>query len=130
DARTGKGTERLLEAVRAASKSVEGRVPLAQLPGEPVEAYRGLRRLLGENRAAPRAGSRSRAGGPLTEPLDRITLPPILRLPHFLCNSRGTLRCALLGRATLNGCGGRRFFSYREPGIAHPTRRDVYAFSF
>jgi ferrous iron transport protein B len=83
DARTGKGTERLLEAVRAASKSVEGRSPLAQLPGEPVETYRGLRRLLEESGAAPHAGSRSRVGDPLTERIDRIALHRILGFPIF-----------------------------------------------
>src|SRR5215468_1379739 len=78
DARTGKGTERLLEAVWAASKSVEGRSPLAQLPGEPVETYRGLRRLLEESGAAPHAGSSSRVGDPLTERIDRLVLHRIL----------------------------------------------------
>src|SRR5499426_2284378 len=83
DARTGNGTEQLLEAVQAASKSVEGRGPLAQLPGEPVEAYRGLRRLLEETSVAPHAGSRSRAGDPLTERIDRIVLHRILGFPIF-----------------------------------------------
>src|SRR5262249_18898007 len=49
DARPGKGTDRLIEPVQAASKSADGRGPLAQLPGEPIEAYRGLRRLLEES---------------------------------------------------------------------------------
>ena len=83
DARTGKGTERLLEAVQAASKSVEACAPLAQLPGEPVEAYRGLRRLLEDNAATPRAISRSRAADPLTERIDRIVLHRILGFPIF-----------------------------------------------
>lgn len=83
DARNGKGTERLLEAVQAASKSEEGRGPLAQLPGEPVEAYRGLRRLLEESSVAPHARSRSRAGDPLTERIDRIVLHRILGFPIF-----------------------------------------------
>src|SRR5215813_11738605 len=74
DARTGKGTERLLEAVRAASKSVEGRSQLAQLPGEPVEAYHDVQRLLEESSVAPHAGSRSLAGDPLTKRIDRIVL--------------------------------------------------------
>ncbi|HMB29641.1 MAG TPA: FeoB small GTPase domain-containing protein, partial [Blastocatellia bacterium] len=89
DARTGKGTEQLLEAVRAASKSVEGRGPLAQLPGEPVEAYRGLRRLLEESSVAPHAGSRSRAGDPLTERIDRIVLHRILGFPIFFVTLAG-----------------------------------------
>src|SRR5262249_37151563 len=89
DARTGKGTERLLEAVRAASKSVEGRSPLAQLPGEPVEAYRGLRRLLEESSATARAGSGSRAGDPLTERIDRIVLHRILGFPIFFVTLAG-----------------------------------------
>jgi ferrous iron transport protein B len=88
DARTGKGTERLLEAVQA-SKSVEGLGPLAQLPGEPVEAYRGLRRLLEESNVAPQAGSRSRAGDPLTERIDRIVLHRILGFPIFFVTLAG-----------------------------------------
>src|SRR5262245_61945306 len=83
DPRAGIGAERLLEAVRAASKSVNGRGMLAQLPGEPVEAYRGLRRLLEESSVAPRAGSSSRAGDPLTERIDRIVLHRILGFPIF-----------------------------------------------
>jgi ferrous iron transport protein B len=83
DARTGKGAERLLEAVQTASKSVEGSGPLAQLPGEPVEAYRGLRQLLEESSATSRAGSRSRASDPLTERIDRIVLHRILGFPIF-----------------------------------------------
>jgi ferrous iron transport protein B len=83
DARDGKGTERLLETVQAASKSAGERGPLAQLPGEPVEAYRGLRRLLEESGALPHAGSRSRAGDPLTERVDRIVLHRILGFPIF-----------------------------------------------
>jgi ferrous iron transport protein B len=89
DARTGKGTERLLEAVQAASTSVEGRGPLAQLPGEPVEAYRGVRRLLEESSVAPRAGSRSLAGDPLTERIDRIVLHRILGFPIFFVTLAG-----------------------------------------
>ncbi len=93
DARSGKGTERLLEVVRAAAKSgasnsaasnsVGGRGALAQLSGEPVEAYRGLRRLLEESGAASQAGPRSRAGDPLTERIDRIALHRILGFPIF-----------------------------------------------
>jgi ferrous iron transport protein B len=89
DARKGKGTEQLLEAVQAASKSVEGRGPLAQLSGEPVEAYRGLRRLLEESSVAPHAGSRSRAGDPLTERIDRIVLHRILGFPIFFVTLAG-----------------------------------------
>jgi len=89
DARTGKGTEQLLDAVQAASKSVERRGPLAQLPGEPVEAYRGLRRLLEESSVAPHAGSRSRAGDPLTERIDRIVLHRILGFPIFFVTLAG-----------------------------------------
>jgi ferrous iron transport protein B len=83
DARTGKGAEQLLEAVQTASKSAERSGPLAQLPGEPVEAYRGLRRLLEETGVAPQAESRSRAGDPLTERIDRIVLHRILGFPVF-----------------------------------------------
>jgi ferrous iron transport protein B len=89
DARTGKGTEQLLEAVQAASKSAEGRGPLAQLPGEPVEAYRGLRRLLEESSVALHVGSRSRAGDPLTERIDRIVLHRILGFPIFFVTLAG-----------------------------------------
>ncbi len=89
DARTGKGKERLLEAVQAASKSVEGHGPLAQLPDEPVGAYRGLQRLLEGSAAAPRAGSRSRAGDPLTERIDRIVLHRILGFPIFFVTLAG-----------------------------------------
>jgi ferrous iron transport protein B len=83
DARTGKGTKRLLEAVHATSKSVEGPGPLAQLPGEPVEAYRGLRVLLEESSAAQQVESRSRAGDSLTERIDRIVLHRIIGFPIF-----------------------------------------------
>jgi ferrous iron transport protein B len=89
DGRTGKGTERLLEAVRAASKSAAGSGPLAQLPGEPVEAYRGLRKLLEESGVAADAGSRSRAGDPLTERIDRIVLHRILGFPIFFITLAG-----------------------------------------
>jgi ferrous iron transport protein B len=89
DARSGKGAERLLEAVQVASKSVEGCVPLAQLPGEPAEAYRGLRRLLEESGALPHAGSRSRAGDPLTERIDRIVLHRVLGFPIFFVTLAG-----------------------------------------
>jgi len=89
DARTGKGKERLLEAVQTASKSVEGHGPLAQLPDEPVGAYRGLQRLLEGSAAAPRAGSRSRAGDPLTERIDRIVLHRILGIPIFFVTLAG-----------------------------------------
>jgi ferrous iron transport protein B len=89
DARTGQGKERLLEAVQAASKSVEGSGPLAQLSGEPAEAYRGLQRLLEGSAAAPRAGSRSRAGDPLTERIDRILLHRILGFPIFFVTLAG-----------------------------------------
>src|SRR5215831_13234661 len=89
DARACKGTEQLLDAVQAASKSVERRGPLAQLPGEPVEAYRGLRRLLEESSVAPHAGSRSRAGDPLTERIDRIVLHRILGFPIFFVTLAG-----------------------------------------
>src|SRR5262249_62105379 len=92
------GTEQLLEAVQAASKSVEGRGPLAQLPGEPVEAYRGLRRLLEESSVTSRAGSRSRAGDPLTERIDRIVLHRILGFPIFFVILAG-LFAALLWSA-------------------------------
>src|SRR5262249_3452380 len=95
DARTGKGTERLLEAVRAASKSVEGRSPLAQLPGEPVEAYRGLRRLLEESNAAARAGSGSRGGGPLTQSHCWIGPHPHLCVPNFFFTLAGAFPAAL-----------------------------------
>jgi ferrous iron transport protein B len=83
DARTGKGTKQLLEAVRAASKSVERRFPLAQLPGEPLETYRGLQRLLEESGAASNSRSRSRGGDPLTERIDRIVLHRIFGFPIF-----------------------------------------------
>jgi ferrous iron transport protein B len=83
DARAGQGTERLLEAAQAVSKSIEEHSPLAQLPGEPVEAFRGLRRLLEESGAAPRAGSRSRVGDPLTDRIDRIVLHRIFGFPIF-----------------------------------------------
>ncbi|HEY9434315.1 MAG TPA: ferrous iron transporter B [Blastocatellia bacterium] len=89
DARTGQGKERLLEAVQTASKSVEGSGPLAQLSGEPAEAYRGLQRLLEGSAAAPRAGSRSRAGDPLTERIDRILLHRILGFPIFFVTLAG-----------------------------------------
>ncbi len=83
DARAGKGTERLLEAVQAASKTVEAPGPLAKLPHEPVEAYRGLMRLLEESGASPQSDSRSRAADSLTERIDRIVLHRILGFPIF-----------------------------------------------
>jgi ferrous iron transport protein B len=95
DGRTGKGTERLLEAVRATSKSVaelnppSPMGPLAQLPGEPVEAYRGLRRMLEESGVTTDAGSRSRAGDPITERIDRIVLHRILGFPIFFITLAG-----------------------------------------
>lgn len=92
DGRTGKGTERLLEAARGASKSVAGHSPLgplAQLPGEPVEAYRGLRKLLEESNVATDVVSRSRAGDPLTERIDRIVLHRILGFPIFFITLAG-----------------------------------------
>ncbi|MBO0858384.1 MAG: ferrous iron transporter B [Chloracidobacterium sp.] len=89
DARSGKGTEQLLEAVRAASSSVEKPGPLSQLPGEPIETYRGLRRLLEESGATTGAGARSRVGDPLTERIDRIVLHPILGFPIFFITLAG-----------------------------------------
>jgi ferrous iron transport protein B len=92
DGRTGKGMERLLEAVQAASKSPAGHSPLsplAQLPGEPVEAYRGLRKLMEESGVATDAGSRSRAGDPITERIDRIVLHRILGFPIFFITLAG-----------------------------------------
>jgi ferrous iron transport protein B len=83
DARTGNGAERLLEAVQTASKSAGRSGPLAQLPGEPIEAYRGVRRLLDESGVASQTVSRSRAGDPFTEGIDRIVLHRILGFPIF-----------------------------------------------
>lgn len=83
DARTGKGAGRLLEAVQAASKTVEEDGRLAQLPDEPIEAYRILRQLLEGSRAVTQAGARSRAADPLTERIDRIVLHRILGFPIF-----------------------------------------------
>jgi ferrous iron transport protein B len=83
DARTGNGAERLLEAVQTASKSAGRSGPLAQLPGEPIEAYRGVRRLLDESGVASQTVSRSRAGDPFTERIDRIVLHRILGFPIF-----------------------------------------------
>jgi ferrous iron transport protein B len=68
---------------------VEGSGPLAQLSGEPTEAYRGLQRLLEGSAAAPRAGSRSRTGDPLTERIDRILLHRILGFPIFFVTLAG-----------------------------------------
>jgi ferrous iron transport protein B len=89
NARTGEGTERLLEAARTASKSVEGSSPLAQLPGEPVEAYRRLRQLLEESGVTTHAGLRQRAVDPLTERIDRIVLHRILGFPIFFITLAG-----------------------------------------
>jgi ferrous iron transport protein B len=83
DARAGKGTQHLLNAVRAAAKSAEAQGALAQLPGAPVEAYQGVRRLLEVGGAATRSGSSSRAGDPLTERIDRIVLHRVFGFPIF-----------------------------------------------
>jgi ferrous iron transport protein B len=89
DGRTGKGTQQLLEAARIASASPAGQSPLAQLPGEPAEAYRDLRRLLEESAIVTDAGSRSRAGDPLTERIDRIVMHRILGFPIFFLTLAG-----------------------------------------
>lgn len=86
DARTGKGAGRLLEAVQAASKAVEEEPsPLAQLPDEPIEAYRSLQQLLEKSRSLTQEARepRSRAGDPFTERIDRIILNRILGFPIF-----------------------------------------------
>ena len=86
DARTGKGAGRLLEAVQAASKAVEEEPsPLAQLPGEPIEAYRGLQQLLEKSRSLTQEARepRSRASDPFTERVDRIVLHRVLGFPIF-----------------------------------------------
>ena len=89
DARTGMGTEQLLNAVRAAAKSAEGAGPLAQLSGDPVEAYKGVRRLLEESGAATRDEAISRAGDPLTERIDRIVLHRVFGFPIFFVTLAG-----------------------------------------
>lgn len=83
DARTGSGAERLLEAVQAVAESGGGDSSLAQVPGEPVEAYYSLRRLLEESRVVTQVGARSRAADPLTERIDRIVLHRALGFPIF-----------------------------------------------
>jgi ferrous iron transport protein B len=89
DARAGKGTEQLLESVRAISKSIKGPGstdqfgPLSKLPVDPVEAYQGVRRLLEKSGAAARHGSSSRAGDPFTERIDQIVLHRIFGFPIF-----------------------------------------------
>lgn len=83
DARTGSGAKRLLEAVQAVAESGGGDSSLAQVPGEPVEAYYSLRRLLEESRVVTQVGARSRAADPLTERIDRIVLHRALGFPIF-----------------------------------------------
>jgi len=83
DARTGQGAKELLEAVQAAARRGPQPSPLAQLPSDPTESYRSLRRLLEDNRAVTQTGQRSRASDPITDRVDRIVLHRLFGFPIF-----------------------------------------------
>src|SRR5262249_14016823 len=83
DGRTGQGVTGLLEAVRAASALGMTSSALSQLPGNPIEVYEKLQRLLKESRCAIQAGPHSRVADPFTERIDRVVLHRFLGFPIF-----------------------------------------------
>jgi ferrous iron transport protein B len=83
DARTGRGMQQLLTAVREAAQRGWQENALAQLPSEPAEGYGKMRRLLEDSHSVAQAKLRSRASDPFTERIDRVVLHRVLGFPIF-----------------------------------------------